>query len=224
MTTAPFSATGRNMCLEGHEKLAERWRGDWQALGVACPAPALFRAVIDGYGDLRRRYHSLQHLQECFDRFDEARALAERPGEVTMAIWYHDAIYDATRQDNEEKSAELAREALMGAGAGSEAAERVHALIVATRHRAEPPERDAALLVDVDLAILAAPSARFGEYEQQIREEYAHVPSAAFQDARRKILEGFLARPQIFRTLLFHGKYERQARLNIASALSGYLR
>jgi predicted metal-dependent HD superfamily phosphohydrolase len=33
-------------------------------------------------------------------------------------------------------------------------AERVHRLVLATKHNARPPSPDAALLVDVDLAIL----------------------------------------------------------------------
>ena len=204
------------------EKLAERWQGDWRELGVAQPDSALYEALIGGYSDLRRRYHSLQHLFECFDRFDEARTLAERPAEVAMAIWYHDAIYDVMRHDNEERSADMAREALIGAGVGNDVAGRVHALILETRHCSEPLGRDAALLVDIDLAILAAPPDRFDEYERQIREEYSHVPLQEFREARRKILEGFLGRPRIFLSPFFCERYEDPARRNIASALARY--
>lgn len=202
------------------EKLLERWHGDWRELGASPADPMLFTAVAGGYGDPRRRYHTLQHLQECFERFDEARSLAEHPAEIAMALWFHDAIYDATRHDNEEKSAEFARESLVAAGVEDEAAERVHALILATRHRSAPSDRDAALLVDIDLAILAKAPARFAEYEQQVREEYAHVPLSEFREARRKILEEFLARPRIFLTPFFHGKYEDSARRNILASLS----
>jgi predicted metal-dependent HD superfamily phosphohydrolase len=48
----------------------------------------------------------------------------------------------------------------------------VRDLILATRHDVSPPAGDAALLVDVDLAILGSPVERFDEYEHQVRQEY----------------------------------------------------
>ena len=41
------------------------------------------------------------------------------------------------------------------------------------------PAADEQLLVDIDLAILGADTARFAEYQTQIRREYAHVPATA---------------------------------------------
>jgi predicted metal-dependent HD superfamily phosphohydrolase len=49
----------------------------------------------------------------------------------------------------------------------------VRDLILATRHDVSPPGGDAALLVDVDLAILGSPAERFDEYERQVRQEYS---------------------------------------------------
>jgi predicted metal-dependent HD superfamily phosphohydrolase len=50
----------------------------------------------------------------------------------------------------------------------------------AARDDATPLTRDAALVVDVDLAILGASAERFDEYERQVREEYPGCQSSCF--------------------------------------------
>jgi predicted metal-dependent HD superfamily phosphohydrolase len=100
-----------------------------------------------------------------------------------------------------------------------ELADRVRQLILATRHDAAPVSPDAALVVDVDLAILGAPADRFDEYEQQVRQEYAWVPGFLFRRKRRQILEAFLARPYLFHTPSFRTSYEDQARANLERAI-----
>lgn len=72
---------------------------------------------------------------------------------------------------------------------------------------------------DVDLSILGAASERFDEYERQIRAEYAWVPGVVFRAARRKLLQGFLARPSIFSTARLISAYEARARANLQRAL-----
>ena len=62
---------------------------------------ALYQDLVARYREPHRRYHTLQHLEECFARFDELRALAEHPRDVELAIWFHDAIYDTRRSDND---------------------------------------------------------------------------------------------------------------------------
>jgi predicted metal-dependent HD superfamily phosphohydrolase len=107
----------------------------------------------------------------------------------------------------------------MDAGASEEMAQRVHALVMATRHHQPGVEGDASLLVDVDLSILAAPPDRFEEYERQIRAEYDYVPLALFRQERKKILQGFLNRPRIYRTKTFFERYEATARKNLERAI-----
>ena len=86
---------------------------------------------------------------------------------------------------------------------------------MATRHDAVPADGDMRLLVDIDLSILGASAARFDEYERQVREEDAWVPSVLFGRTRRKILEQFLERPRIFQTEHFYQAREAAARQNL---------
>lgn len=161
----------------------------------------------------------MQHVDECFVRLDEARPLAEHIYEVELALWFHDAVYAPRNQDNEEQSASLAHAAAEQSGLHTAVAARVRQLILATKHDASPTSSDAALLVDVDLAILGAPVDRFDEYERQVRREYSWVPGFLFRRKRRQILEGFLARPHVYNTKQFRASYETSARANLARSI-----
>jgi predicted metal-dependent HD superfamily phosphohydrolase len=197
----------------------ERWRQTWALLGVRVPGEALLRELIARYAEPHRKYHTLRHLEECFEKLAEIGGEAAHPGEVELALWFHDAIYDVKRHDNEEKSAAWARAEVLAAGLPATAADRVHALVMATRHEAVPGDIDQKVLVDVDLSILAAEPARFDEYEKQIREEYAWVPGIVFRARRRSILAEFLARPAIFSMRKFIDAYEARARANLERSI-----
>jgi predicted metal-dependent HD superfamily phosphohydrolase len=195
----------------------------WAALGARDGA-LLQTELLARYAQPHRGYHTGQHLGECLALFAEFAHLAERPAEVEIALWFHDAIYDVHRHDNEALSAAWARRALLDAGAAMEVGERVAALVLATRHSVAPATPDEQLLVDIDLAILGAAPARFAEYEAQIRREYAHVPQAVFDAKRGAILAGFLARPVLYATPALRERFEAPARANLQAALSAWAR
>jgi predicted metal-dependent HD superfamily phosphohydrolase len=200
--------------------LSSRWASDWRALGTEPPADEVLHALVARYAEPHRAYHTMQHLGECFGHLDAVWDLAEHPGELAIALWFHDAAYNTHAADNEEQSAELARRVVLGAGASAAVARRVCDLILSTRHLAPPPPGDAALLVDIDLAILGADEKRFDEYEMQIRREYAWVPELIFRQTRSRVLSGFLARPHVYSTPYFTERYEARARSNLARTLA----
>ena len=202
------------------EALLANWNAAWRALGVASADEALCIELQRRYGEPQRHYHTLQHLGECLTWFEREQALAERPGEVALALWFHDAIYDVHAHDNEARSAEWARSALLASGVQGEAAERVHALVIATRHDAVPEGRDAELLIDIDLSILGAERERFDEYERQVHAEYAFVPDEVRLPRRRAILQRFLAREAIYATPRMHALLEARARANLARSIA----
>ncbi|MET3917180.1 putative metal-dependent HD superfamily phosphohydrolase [Variovorax sp. OAS795] len=200
--------------------LLANWNAAWRALGLASADEALCTELQRRYGEPQRHYHTLQHLGECLAWFEREQALAERPGEVAIALWFHDAVYDVHAHDNEARSAEWARGAMLAAGAQPEAAERVHALVMATRHDAVPEGLDAELLIDIDLSILGAEQQRFDEYERQVHAEYAFVPEAVRLPRRRAILQRFLAREAIYTTPRMHALLELRARANLARSIA----
>ena len=202
------------------DPLASLWADAWRDLRLPLPAPEVLAALLARWAEPHRRYHTPQHLHECLALFGRDRALAEHPGEVAIALWFHDAIYDTARHDNEAASAGWASRVLLQAGAAPDVAARVHALIMATRHSEVPATADAKLLVDIDLAILGAEPARFAEYERQIRDEYGLVPEDIFRDRRAAILRGFLARPSLFSTPAYADRLDAPARVNLARAIA----
>ncbi|MDB5871487.1 MAG: hypothetical protein JWQ07_929 [Ramlibacter sp.] len=199
--------------------LRQGWRQAWDDLGKPADE-GLYNQLVASWAEEQRRYHTLQHLGECLALFDGVRGLARRPGEVALALWFHDAFYDARRSDNEQRSAEWARASVLEAGLSAEVADRVHALVMATCHADAPQDPDAQLLVDVDLAILGAATERFDESNGQIRAEYAHVPEAEFRTGRHHILTRFLVRPRLYSTEHFHSALEARARENLQRALA----
>lgn len=196
------------------------WSRTWRGLQADGDGHAVRDAVLARYAETHRHYHTLQHLAECLDLFDTLRDAPDRPAEVEMALWFHDAVYDLGAPDNEARSAAWAREALGTAGVAEGARARIDDLVMATCHAAPPRTRDAQVLVDIDLAILGAEEERFAEYERQIRAEYAHVPALLFGPRRRALLQSFLDRASIYATPALHRRLEARARANLARAIA----
>lgn len=198
-----------------------QWQATWSGFGVTPDAASArqFDELIARYSEPHRKYHTVRHLDECFEKLAELRSEASRPHEVELALWFHDAIYEKGSSENEAKSADLAARVMEQVGVAQDAVQRVHSLIMATRHAAVPVGADQIVLVDVDLSILGAAPARFDEYERQVRDEYAWVPRFLFKRKRRTILMSFLARPAIFTSVLFKERYEAQARENLLRSI-----
>src|SRR5690606_36175629 len=121
---------------------------------------------------------------------------------VEAAIWFHDAIYDSRRSDNETRSAALAADRLSSRASPARLS-RIAAMIEATATHTLPDlgdeaaSRDAAFFLDMDLSVLGAPRDAFDSYEAAVRREYAWVDDEAWTAGRAAVLRKFLARPRI---------------------------
>lgn len=204
--------------MNGH--LEERWKETWQKLHADTAPQAVFDELIQAYSSIDRFYHNLAHIEDCLAIFDQTKSLAAHPEEVEPAIWFHDAVYDTKRGDNEQKSAEWAERVIRQLGLGSDIAERVSASILATCHNTEVGTADAQLMADVDLSILGANVDAFWRYEENIRKEYAWVPESLFRRRRAEILRGFLSRSHIYYRKQYKEMFEEKARLNLQQAVA----
>lgn len=169
-----------------------------------------------------RHYHNVEHLHECLAELAAVAGDLSTRGHrsIALAIWFHDAIYDAARHDNEAASADLAAARLGQLGESPDVIATVGRLILDTAHRAEPATPEGRLMVDIDLSILGKPADRFDRYDAAIRAEYAHVPWQDYRTGRLKVLRAFLARPAIYGATCFKAAYEDAARANLDRAIS----
>lgn len=197
-----------------------RWNTAWHQLGATPPEEGIFNQLLACYTAPHRFYHNLQHLDECFRLLDATAHLTENPYEIELALWFHDAIYNTHRHDNEEQSAIWAEKVLLDNGIKISRVTRIKNLILSTDHRSLPQSNDTKYLVDIDLAILAAPEPRFIEYECQIRQEYNWVSEEIFIEERTNILRLFLEREYIYFTDFFRDRYETQARKNLITSIN----
>lgn len=174
--------------------------------------------LVEAYSAGGRHYHDLRHVQDCLDQLDRVADLSVREREsLTQAIWWHDAVYDPTRSDNEEQSAILAERHV-----APELCDEVGRLIRLTRtHDVAPDDRLGALLVSIDLAILGTDEAGYDVYADAIRREYAHVPDDAYRAGRAAVLERFARRPVIYPDASFAAALDQKARANLARELRG---
>ena len=178
---------------------------------------------MTAWSEPQRRYHDQRHLRECLALWTRWREHSARAGEVGLALWFHDAIYDPQASSNELNSAAWAARSLVRASADSDTAQRVQDLVMATQHDAPAAlgsSPDAQLLVDIDLSILGSPAERFERYDQDVRKEYAWVPGFRYQEARTQVLQSFLDRPRLYHVEHAVALLEAQARINLAAALS----
>lgn len=196
----------------------ERWHRLMSQWGAPGSDDTYFR-LLAIYSEPHRRYHTAEHIDDCLAQLDDALPIAEAPEEVELALWFHDAIYDATSSKNEARSAQWASEFLKSADVSEERSSRVAAYILATRHSAEPLAGDAALVVDIDLSILGREMPEFETYEKAIREEYKWVPMLIYRRKRIEILQSFLDRPAIYQTRYFGKRFEQRARENLQWAI-----
>lgn len=202
------------------DRQTSHWQATWLSLCGQPGDTALLQALVTRYSEPHRHYHTLQHLDACLRHLPDLRGHATHPDEVALALWFHDAIYDIGAADNERRSAQWAVESLLSARVEDTVAQRVSALILVTRHDVLPRTIDEQVMLDVDLAILGARDPVFDGYEGQVRAEYQTVPESFFRANRRRILQGFLARERIYHTGLFHGRFEAQARRNLARSIA----
>ncbi|MGH9844101.1 MAG: HD domain-containing protein [Blastocatellia bacterium] len=200
-------------------------RESWMDLTGIYRAPQeasrIYEELTTLYASPDRAYHNLSHIDWLLEEARGFQASLRHYDAVRMAIWFHDAIYETSRSDNEERSADLAERSLAALGAEAETATLVRAMIVATNaHTADKLPEDGRLFLDLDLSILGSDEAVYNKYARAIRKEYAWVPSLIYKRKRRKVLESLLDRKRIFFTDAVFEARESLARRNIGQELS----
>ncbi|MFG1934116.1 hypothetical protein ACGFK1_26270 [Mycobacterium sp. NPDC048908] len=174
--------------------------------------------LLARWSETHRKHHNVAHLHEMLDAIGQ---LADTGIEfdreaVELAAWFHDAIYEIGRDDNEDRSAELARDLLATAPIRDEVARLV---LVTKTHKVTDGDVNGAVLSDADLAVLGSEPLRYLAYAHAVREEYAAVPDEIFKPARAQVLTSLLEGP-LFHTAAGRDRWEDRARRNIAEEIA----
>ena len=210
------------MLFCGMRRKSEKlWINLWKRLGLKGDWQPAYADLVCRYSESHRFYHDLTHIEHCFLELSKMRNLAADLNAVELALWYHDAIYDVRRNDNEEKSADLAKEFCLRIGLSDAFAKKVRALILSSKHhRGNPGDLDEQIFTDLDLSAWGKSWKEFQKDTKNIRLEYSWVTEAVFRKKRAEILKGFLDRPSIYNTDYFRARYEIQARKNLKRSLT----
>ena len=190
----------------------------WAGLAGDSPTSRTeWAALVAAWSEPHRRYHDLAHLAAVLSLVGELGEAAD-PDAVRLAAWYHDAVYDPERSDNEELSAQRARAGLRGLVDDERAGEVERLVRLTDGHDPAPQDSNGALLCDADLAVLAAPAESYAAYASAVRAEYGHLSDAEFTAGRAVVLEHLLELPTLYRTPAARPWNDR-ARANMSAEL-----
>lgn len=200
-----------------HNILLPRWQQTMQSCSVnQIAANKIFNEIITAYSTPERYYHTVEHILHILITIDDLKPYVKDLEAVQIAAWFHDIIYNTQAKENEEKSAEYAGKLLPALGLTTNNISHIQNLIINTKHhQAAADDFDSQVLLDADLAILAAEPMQYQEYATAIRQEYAWVPDAEYITGRQQVLERFLQRDRIYFTPLMYATAEQSARRNL---------
>jgi len=187
-------------------------------LVIFTKAEKIWKKIFNAHNDSSRAYHNLSHLYSILKIFDQFQDLKLNRTIYYWTTFFHDYIYKATRKDNETRSAAIAKQILMPF-LSTKQLESIMAIIESTaQHQPLTDVPEQYSFLDADLAILASEKAVYDKYTAAIREEYRIYPDFLYRPGRKKVLQHFLKRDQIYYTSIFQ-VYEEQARANLEREL-----
>ena len=176
--------------------------------------------IQKNYNQKNRKYHNLQHIQSMLIQAKENSNNIINLDVVLFSIWFHDIIYKATSNKNEEKSADLAEIYLKKIGLETSNIQKIYQLIISTKkHQILINNIDNSFLLDFDLSILGKSWETYQTYIKNIRREYKIYPDFVYNPGRVKVLQHFLKRDNLYFNKQYQDLYEKQARQNILKEL-----
>jgi predicted metal-dependent HD superfamily phosphohydrolase len=181
-------------------RLDELWYQSWRSLGTRDDGQATFEMLLSLHNEPTRRVHTAQHLLDCFAMLKRWHKETQFFHQLAMGIWFHDALYDAQRHDNEARSARLASERLSAAKVMPDNVQRIRDLIISTRPGEQLQSREARLLHDIDRAVFGADAETYNRYERHLRYEQLHIGDFIYRRKRIEQLQALLGKSQLYLT------------------------
>ncbi len=147
----------------------------------------------------QRSYHSLeQHLIPLLEQIAALKLAAFDEEVLCQAAWWHDAVYEPGRADNEQQSAAEFAARYPGE---PDFMQQVSGIILASRQHLPSGDRLTDIFLRLDLApLLSSSQAELRRYEELIRAEFMPLAGpAAYFAGRIAFLERMLEHPLVGR-------------------------
>ena len=205
--------------------VAKAWTAAVERLGGNAAAAARTGAELERrYREPHRRYHTNDHIRAVLVDADDLAEQVGLPGPdraiLTLAVCAHDVVYDGRPGQDERASAAWVRFRLQECGLSAPHRERVAAAVLATiTHSLQAHDVVVELLLDADLAILAAPADAYDRYVADVRVEYSSLDDTDWRRGRAQVLKGLARRESLFFTSAARARWESAARANLEREL-----
>lgn len=179
------------------------------------------KEIVEKY--VSRSYHNLVHIFECLsliEVIEEEDLLIDDEKELlSLAMIFHDIIYDPSSTKNEEESASFAEQLLFSKNYSQEKINMIMSIIKATDHTRWVSDHLEKLACDIDMFGFSIPFNQFSYISSLIREEYNMCTDDVYLIGRLDFLKRLKARGYVYRSDFFK-KYELAALMNISTAIA----
>jgi pantetheine-phosphate adenylyltransferase len=141
------------------------------------------------YQEGHRYFHTTEHLNEVFDHLDTSTGSLSFHDRmrVYLAALLHDAVYDPTRGDNEERSCDLLQYTGETIYVDRDNRDIIAQMIMDTKTH-QPTTPLSKYLIDADMAVLKRPLPELLKWERAIFKEYSFVPLEVYKKQRIELL------------------------------------
>ncbi len=218
---------------------------------TVAPSPRsheVFDDLVGRHRQPHRRYHGVRHVVWVLRHARQLEAAIPASagglhpfdtsydvGAVSAAAFFHDAVYDPQRNDNEERSALLAEHQLASIGWDESRRDVVATLVRATaghlRDDIDPlavgsavPEGrcvvETQVLLDADLAVLGSEPNAYAAYATGVRVEYGHLTDEEWRAGRAVVLQHLLGRDHLYASAPAREWWEARAGANLTAELA----
>lgn len=175
----------------------------------------LWQEIEAAYQHENRYYHTMKHLQQVYAELLPLKKNISDWNVILFSLFYHDIIYEPTQQDNESKSAAIAKARLESIHLPGIKIENCMKMIMATKDHTASDDDDINFFTDADLTILGSTRPAYINYCKDVRKEFSELPDFIYKPGRKSVLQHFLEMPAIYKTQYFFDRYENTARENI---------
>lgn len=144
--------------------------------------------ILSKYDESHRFYHTRKHLSEIMDYINGCvDDLTEDELDIlSVCVYFHDAIYNPKKDNNEKKSVDLMNEYTK---IPEDIRKKSKSIIMDTASSTEPTEKLSRLFWLADRSIFNKDLTELIEYENNIFKEYQHVPYNIYKEKRIEFLK-----------------------------------